>query len=486
MARATQIPAAVIGQPSEATLQFSSQRANRLQAAMQEAGATQRQAMATRSQQMIAGMQEQGAMERAKLGEAGADRRAQLGAETTRQGQQLGAEVSREQIAASDRQAAAAIRANMERDELRERGENERQRLRLEQDDAFRKADDAFRNKQFDMSMALTKDAMDRDAALSALNFVETVTGNRVLRAAVQKQMGAAQWQASQEKLRREYIKGFQATTQANEAKDMLADAFLAQEMKAQESVIGRVESLFSGVTSHVQNALTLDLFEPAQREKLAEQAENWTPTEFHTAHRTLEKLRELAQNEREKRAGTVKRGDTKAVYGGFTMHTGSTGQQAADLKYLDESIQRIDAALRVLDAELPLSTRPMRTQAGPLGKHIETLKQSYRGLTAEAAEARAAELYPNDTDAFMRETLNLVKGGLDADPDTALALLGPFLAKMSPEAKAMAIASIRQIYGPVFPAPTPELIPGLGLTGARSYDVPLPPGMVQTGLAGR
>jgi len=462
MTRATQIPAAVIGQPSEATLQFSSQRANRLQAAMQEAGATQRQAMASRSQEMIAAMREQGAMERAKLGEAGADRR-----------------------------AAADIRANMERDELRERGENERQRLRLEQEDAYHKADDAFRNKQFDTATALTKDAIDRDAALSALNFVETVTGNRVLRAAVQKQMGAAQWQASQEKLRREYIKGFQATTRANEAKDMLADAFLAQEMKAQESVIGRVESLFSGVTSHVQNPLTLDLFEPAQREKLAEQAENWTPIEFHTAHRTLEKLRELAQNEREKRAVTAEKGDTKRVYGGYTMgglmtYMEMTGEKDGGLKYLEESIQRIDAAIRVLDGELTLSTRPMRTQPGPLGKHMMTLKQSYRDLTTEAAEARAAELYPNDIDAFMRETLNLVKGGLDTDPDTALALLGPFLAKMSPEAKAMAIASIRQIYGPVFPAPTPVLIPGLGLTGAGSYDVPLPPGMIQTGLAGR
>jgi hypothetical protein len=114
MPRQPAIPINVIGQASPALANTTQNMNNRLLAAMQETGATQRQAMGNQSQQIVAGIGANAATDQAQISEQGQTKRANIAAGTAQGAQQTQVQMNREQIESSDAQNAAQIRANAE------------------------------------------------------------------------------------------------------------------------------------------------------------------------------------------------------------------------------------------------------------------------------------------------------------------------------------------------------------------------------------
>ncbi|MFH0981803.1 MAG: hypothetical protein V2A79_09720 [Planctomycetota bacterium] len=456
----------VIGQFSPDTIQFSAQRANRIMQAMQEQGATERAKIASQTQLATAAMQERGAAGRSAAGEAGATQRAKLGAETAKAGQQQQAQLTREQMAQSDSQQAAEIRARRESDEFNAGLQKE-----------LRKTDRDFENARFEKQKAIaendmkrlegwTKKEQDLNTVRSLLDYSLGAMNLRMTMGMIEKLAGTERAREGLLTARSRMERGFQSKTLTFDGIDKQIDARLADPQAKLipvhdvpggiPSIYEQANALFQPLTTALQTPISLDLFEPRNRDKLEQQAAGWDVAQTYAIRQSLTKLRDKVAGlkpEVEKRRETL---GGKLKWAPAEPMVGS----------INEVTKKLDDALLVLDADLTRSTRALPDSPLTLGQQMTAYKMAHQGLTAEALTHLGQQLFPDDNQGFAQALEGLYRQPLTLDNPL---LPEKLKASMSPEAVEMfnalwdslgtAVPGVRQpvVYGPQWlPGTTP------------------------------
>jgi hypothetical protein len=313
--------------------------------------------------------------------------------------------------------------------------------------DKWKQADMAFEQDKWDQGVEFAYMGREDQQVQSVMDFVETVTNGRMLMGMLQKQLGREEYQARTEDLRDKYVKGYTASTNVSAAKDRVLDEFFSVRTG---TVAGNVDKVFLEATTQQQMPTDMDFFSSANRPALESVVQGWTPVEFHTAYKTLEIMENKLLEEREKVPKKVSY--TAAILGKESPNVRNVKQINLDLK-------KVMNARRVLDGELPNSKTPMPGAAGTVGKHVNSLWQSYQGLTLEAAQSRSAELYPDDPNGFSQDALGVING--QDDLNALLRMAGPMMSNLTPEAQSRVIAAIRATYGPLFAPSVPAALAG-------------------------
>ena len=462
----------ILGQPSDATLQFGAARDNRILAAVAQAAALQQQAIEQAGATRRTGMQIQGAAEQAQIGEAGATQRtgmqikaqsalagmqeagatrrtgmelegsrqnAALAAQVAREGQQGQMQMNQAQIEAGDRQQAAQIRATREENELRQLADSNNQELQLAMQDNWKQADMAFEQEKWDQALEFSFMGREDQQVQSLMTFVDTVTNGRALMGLLQKQMGRETYKETIEDLRDKYVKSNTAKTQTHAAQDNMLSGFILT-----GPVAGNLDKVFLDMTTQAQMPTDLGLFSAASRPALETVVQDWTPVEFRTAYKSLDLMENRLLAEAKKQPVNGK-----------------------SVKQVNLDLRRVMEAKRALDTELTNSKTSIPGPAGTVGKHVNTLWQEYQGLTLEAAVARAAELYPDNPNGFAQDALAIIDNSQDS-PDALLRLAGPLLSRLSPAGQARVRAAITARYGMLFAPGVPPAVAGASSGAVR------------------
>jgi len=405
VARQRPNPINVIGQFSPAVGDVTANMNNRLLAAMQERGATQRQGMANQSQQIIAGMGERGATERAQMGEAGATQRARIGQQTQAASDQNALTMSREQSAASDRQNAAQIRANRENREFQARQQESLIRLGDELDWARTRYHESIAREDRDAEMQYRQQVLDLEKKTSIMSFALQTMNMQTMMRTIQKMYGSEEADARLED-------GLSRMADERRA-SLLASAGTKKAVQNRVEALAPgtpFESVFAEAMTTQQETVSADLlFDP---EKMAAYLADGDLNKYLAVQRSLDAI-ETASATRKEKAEKTPKTTYRESRAGLPYEVPTS--RATDLAAAEGAVKKVQQARDNLSA-LFRSARPLANGQGTLGQQLLAFEEHRSGHTSSAIalEAKNRGLIPEQ---LRLDLLNFYMNGM---PDTS------------------------------------------------------------------